>query len=114
MVRIPLTKINKTPPRISPNVVKTPVKETETLANLAQQKAKIAQQRGPIGASRTDDTALPSLSSHAGPILETSLSSFSDTVIAPKSSSSSTVFEAATPFAPTHTSTAKTPPQKGI
>ena len=116
MVRIPLTKINKTPPRISPNVVKTPVKETETLAmlkaNLAQQKAKIAQQRGPIGASRTDDTALPSLSSHAGPILETSLSSFSDTVIAPKSSSSSTVFEAATPFAPTHTSTAKTPPQK--
>ena len=116
MVRIPLAKFHKTPPRISPNVVKTPVKETETLAmlkaNLAQQKAKIAQQRGPIGASRTDDTALPSLSSHAGPILETSLSSFSDTVIAPKSSSSSTVFEAATPFAPTHTSTAKTPPQK--
>ena len=115
-VRIPLAKIHKTPPRISPNVVKTPVKETKTLAmlkaNLAQQKARLAQQRGPIGASRTDDTALPSLSSPAGPILGTSLPSFSDTVIAPKSSSSSTVFEAATPFAPTHTSTAKPPPQK--
>nr|XP_022307460.1 uncharacterized protein DKFZp434B061-like [Crassostrea virginica] len=116
MVRIPLAKFNKTPPRISPNIVKTPVKETKTLAmlkaNLAQQKARIAQQRGPIGASRTDDTALPSLSSPVGPILGTSLPSFSDTVIAPKSSSSSTVFEAATPFAPTHTSTAKPPPQK--
>ena len=83
MVRILLAKINKTPPRISPNrslLAKTPVKETKTLAmlkaNLAEQKAGIAQQRTPIGASRTDDTALHSLSSPAGPILGTSFQFF--------------------------------------
>ena len=125
MVRIPLSKINKTPPSIPQKIFlmvkfplsklnKTPMKETKTLAmlkaNLAEQKARIAQQRGPIGASRTDDTALPSLSSPVGSILGNSLPAFSDTVIAPKSSSSSTVFEAATPFAPTHTTTVKPPP----
>ena len=52
--------------------------------------------RPPIGASRTDDTSL----SHAG-------TSFSHTIVAPKSSSSATVFEPASPFAPTHTSTAR-------
>ena len=54
-----------------------------------------AQQKGPIRASRTSDTASP-------------LSSCSDTVFAPKFSSS-TVFEPATPFAPTQTSTAALP-----
>ena len=57
--------------------------------------------QGPIGASRTDDTSLSS----AG-------SSFSHTIIAPKSSSSATVFEPASPFAPTHTSTTKAPTKK--
>ena len=57
--------------------------------------------QGPIGASRTDDTSLSS----AG-------SSFSHTIIAPKSSSSATVFEPASPFAPTHTSSPKPPTKK--
>ena len=57
--------------------------------------------KGPIGASRTDDTSLAS----AG-------SPFSHTIVAPKSSSSATLFEPASPFAPTHTSTAKPPAQK--
>ena len=57
---------------------------------------RLATPNAPIGASRTEDTSLGA----AG-------SSFSHTVVAPKSSSSSTVFEPASPFAPTHTSTIK-------
>ena len=52
--------------------------------------------QAPIGASRTDDTSLPATGNP-----------FSHTIVAPKSSSSATVFEPASPFAPTHTSTAK-------
>ena len=61
--------------------------------------------QGHIGASRTDDTSLSNVSSPAG-------NSFSHTIIASKSSSSSTVFEPTSPFAPTHTSTAVPPKKK--
>ena len=57
--------------------------------------------QGPIGASRTDDTSLAAAES-----------SFSHTIVAPKSSSSATVFEPASPFAPAHTSSPKPPTKK--
>ena len=62
---------------------------------------RLATSNAPIGASRTEDTSLG-----------IARSPFSHTIVAPKSASSSTVFEPVSPFTPTVTSTAAAPPRR--
>ena len=80
MVSIPLANINKAPPS-----------QAKTLAmlkaNLGQQKMERAR-KGPIVASRTSDTVLPSFSTTFSPLV-----------------SSSSVFNGIMPFTPLNAST---------